>query len=67
MVIKTIKQIKNLKAYKNLNEDQKKEVAIWTAKLINGTWSWGWYYLEDFEKNNDDYFDNLNNPLEYDI
>ena len=67
MVTKTIKQIKNLKAYKNSFEILGCETTIWTARLINGTWNWDWYNLRDFIKNNVNYYDDLNSRFEYRI
>jgi len=67
MVTKTIKQIKNLKAYRNSPEVKGYETSIWTAKIINGTWNWGWYYLSDFIKNNEEYYNSINDRFEYDI
>ena len=58
---KTIKQIKNLKTYKNSMDD----VSIWTARLINGTWQWNWYCLAGVEENPNDFINGINGKFDY--
>ena len=60
--MKTVKQIKNLKAYAKAEK-----TLVWTARMENGNWEWGWYDIKDFETNNSDYFHRLNEKLEYSI
>lgn len=59
--MKTIKQIKNLKAYKNSIY----KTWVWTARLINGVWYYGWWEMENVEQNNEYYIDGIKNKYEY--
>ena len=60
--MKTLKQIKNLKAYKEGRINY-----IWTAKHINGNWTYNWYDITDFEENNEEYLHKIAEKLEYQV
>jgi len=58
--MKTLKQIRNLKDY--VSDDY---VMVWTARLTNGNWEYGWYRLTSVTASPNDFLCSGKGSYEY--